>query len=198
MQIIYDDATHTYTLNGHVLPSVSTVLGMFCDFSRVPRDVLEFKRKVGRATHKAIELYEAGTLDADTVDDSVMPYLESYIKFKAAKPLRVVSSEKIVYSVKHRYAGRLDFNVVFDGSPDVWQIDAKCVHQMAPETALQTAAYAEADNEMYGEKIIKKRAGLQLQPDGKIARLYPYPNHSDFLIFLNALNLYRWINNNRR
>lgn len=196
-EIVYDDPTHTYTLHGEVLPSVSTVLGMFCDFDRVPRSVLEYKRKIGRAAHKAIELYEDGTLDVDTVDDAVMPYLESFIKFKAVKPLRVVASEQIIYSKKHRYAGRLDLNVEFLGSKDLWQLDVKCVHQMAPETALQTAAYAEASNEM-GFPKITKRAGLQLQPDGSIAKLYPYLNHSDFLIFCNALNLYRWITNQRK
>lgn len=193
----YDDASHTYTINGEVFPSVSTVLGMFCDFSRVPKDVLEYKRKIGRATHKAIELYEADTLDVDTVDDAVMPYLESYIKFKTIKPFRVIAAEQIVYSKKHRIAGRLDFNVVFDGNPDIWQIDAKCVAAMAPETALQTSAYVACWEEM-GRGKIKRRGGLQLQPTGAIARLFPYTDKSDFAVYLNALNLYRWINNKRR
>lgn len=193
----YNDTSHTYTINGVQFPSVSTVLGMFCDFSRVPKDVLEYKRKIGRATHKTIELYEADTLDVDTVDDSVMPYFESYIKFKAAKPFRVVAAEQIVYSKKHRIAGRLDFNVVFDGNQDIWQIDAKCVAQMSPETALQTSAYVACWNEM-GNAKIKRRGGLQLQPTGAIARLFPYTDKNDFLVFLNALNLYRWVSNHRR
>lgn len=193
----YDDPTHTYRVNGVVFPSVSTVLGMFADFSRVPKDVLEYKRKIGKATHKAIELYEATTLDVDSVDPTVMPYLESYIKFQTMKPFQVVAAEQIVYSKKHRIAGRLDFNVVFDGSPDIWQIDAKCVAQMAPETALQTSAYVACWEEMGRDKI-KRRGGLQLQPDGSIAKLFPYKDKSDFQVYLNALNLYRWINNHRR
>lgn len=195
--VAFDEATHTYTVNGEAYPSVSTILGMFCDFSRVPKDVLEYKRKIGRASHKAIELYESGTLDVDTVDDAVMPYLESYIKFKAIKPLRVIAAERIVYSKKHRYAGRLDLCVQFEDRHDLGLLDVKCVHQMAPETALQTAAYSEAWAEN-GNPKLKTRAGLQLQPDGTIARFYPYPDKSDFPVFLNALNLYRWINNQRK
>lgn len=195
--IIFDEASHRYFMDGVEYPSVSTVLQMFCDFSRIPKDVLEFKRKIGRAVHKAIELYESGTLDVDTVDDVVMPYLESWIKFKTVKPFRVIAAEQIVYSKKHRIAGRLDFNVVFDESPDIWQIDAKCVAQMAPETALQTSAYVACWEEMGRDKI-KRRGGLQLQPDGSIARLFPYTDKSDLPVFLNALNLFRWISNNRR
>ena len=192
----FDEASHTYTVNGVRYTAVSDPLAMLHDFSRVPRDVLERKRQIGRATHKCIELDEAGELDADTIDPAVAPYFESWHRFKAAKPLRVIASERIVYSHKHRVAGRLDLNAEFFDTPDVyWQIDAKCVDQMNPVTALQTACYLELWNERETPRLTR-RAGLQLQPDGSMARLYPYKDRADFHYFCNALNCYRWVRNN--
>ena len=188
----YEDSTHTYRVNGVEYPSVSTVLAPFADFSRVPRDVLEFKRQIGRATHKAIELFETNELDPNSVDEAVLPYLQSWIAFRTTKPLRVLAAEKIVYSTRYKVAGRLDLNVEFDDQPGVfWQIDAKCVDKMNPATALQTAGYLELWNERETPKL-KKRAGLQLKPDGGMAEMFPYSERTDINVFLQALNVYRW------
>ena len=96
-----------------------------------------------------------------------------------------------MYSKKYRFAGRLDLVVAFEKSPDEWcLIDAKCVYEMPPETALQTAAYAQAYGETFGH-ILNNRAGIQLKPDGSYA-LFPYRDRTDLNIFLNALALRNW------
>lgn len=198
-EIRFVEETHQYYVNGVEYPSVSTVLAPFMDFSRIPRDVLERKRQIGRATHKAIELDEAGELDLDTVDPQVEPYFHSWLLFKAVKPLRVFAAERIVYSKKHRYAGRLDLVVEFLDDPGVlWVLDAKAVHTISPATALQVAAYREAWNENEPVKI-NKRAGLQLKKDGSMAEIFPYDrirNKHDLNVFLNALNIQNWKVNN--
>lgn len=198
--IEYRDETHQYFVAGKEFPSVSTVLSLFADYSRVPRETLEYKRQLGRAVHKAVELLEAGTLDFDTVDAPCIPYLESWAALKKVRPLRLIASEQIVYSVKWRFAGRLDLNVEFLDEPGVfWQCDAKCTYAMDPATALQTAAYAEAWNSMcHPAAKLTKRAGMQLQPDGSIAKVYPYTDRNDFAVFANALNTWRWKMNNYR
>lgn len=167
------------------------MLSIFADYARVPKDVLEYKRMLGRSVHKAIEFFESGELDMDTVDDQVIPYMEAWQKFKADVPLRVYRSECLVYSPRYQYCGQFDLIVC---KPKLALIDIKCVVTMVPETALQTAAYAQAYLETYGEKI-DERAGLQLKPDGTY-RLHPYKNKNDFAIFQNALNLRRWMMNN--
>ncbi len=198
-KVEYFDADHRYVVNGEEYPSVSTVLGFFVDFSRVPKDVLAFKRQIGRATHKAIELFESGELDMDSVDEAVMPYLNGWMKFRTDKPNRVIAAERIVYSKKHRYAGRLDLAVELLEDGTRFLLDVKCTYEMPPATSLQTAAYAEAFHESEGTRL-NKRAGLQLKPDGSY-ELYPFDrvgNRNDFNYFLNALNLHRWMRNNRR
>jgi len=198
-KVEFFEADHRYVVNGEEYPSVSAILAPFMDFSRVPRDVLERKRQIGRAAHRCIELGDE--LDIDTVDEQVQPYLESWRKFIATKPLRVLASERIVYSTRYRCAGRLDLNVEFLDNPGVyWQLDVKCVDRMMPETALQTAAYSEFWNEREQPRLTK-RAGLQLRPDGSQGELYTYDrigNKNDFNYFLNMLNANRWVRNHRR
>ena len=122
--IEYRDETHQYFVNGVEFPSVSTVLSIMADFSRVPRETLQFKRQVGKAVHKAIELGDE--LDPDSVDESIAGYLQSWRKFLETRPLVVIASERIVYSLKYRYAGRLDLVTMFLDDPDCWLLDLKC------------------------------------------------------------------------
>lgn len=194
VQFIED--THQYFINRVEFPSVSTVLGFLADYSRVPRDVLAFKRSVGRAVHRVIELGDE--LDPDSIDEQIAGYVASWEKFKKTRPLRLIATERIVYSKKHRYAGRLDIVWEFLDQPGLlWTVDAKCTYDMSPATSLQTAAYQHAWNEM-GEPRSLRRAGLQLKPDGSQAEFYPYDSKTDFNIYLNCLNVYRWQKNQRR
>lgn len=188
------ESSHQYFVAGIEYPSVSTVLQMFTDLSRVPRAVLEHKRQIGRAVHAAIALGDE--LDLESLDPEVAPYYAGWVKFKAAVPGEVVAAEQIVYSKKHRCAGRLDINYLVAKNKTLWQIDAKCVDTMSPATALQTSGYQACWNEMHpDERQIRKRGGLQLLPNGEF-KLYPYNNRNDFGVFLNALNIYRWRLNN--
>lgn len=195
MTVTFEPVEHRYFVDGVEKPSVSTILSLFADYSRVPKGVLEAKRLLGRAVHKAVELYEAGTLDPDSVDDITEPYLEGWIRLKCDMPFRVFAAEEIVHSKRFHYCGRLDLNAELAGHR--WQLDLKCVDQMSPATALQTAAYAEAWNEMHPDLKITRRAGVQMRPDGSY-RLFPYnaPDHrNDFNLFVNALSIRNWIAN---
>lgn len=195
MDVTFEPVEHRYFVDGVEKPSVSTILSLFADYSRVPRATLEAKRLLGRAVHKAIELYEAGTLDPESIDPLWEPYFEGWIRLKGDMPFKVFAAEEIVYSKRFGYCGRLDLNAELEGAR--WQIDVKCVDAMSPATALQTAGYAEAWNEMHPDMKITKRAGVQLRPDGSY-RLYAYnaPEHrTDLNIFLNAVAIRNWLAN---
>jgi len=75
----FDETTHTYRLDGKVLPSVTTILKPLYDFSAVPRDILERARRFGNAVHKTIELYLNDDLDEDTLDE---PLYNCLLAFK--------------------------------------------------------------------------------------------------------------------
>ena len=192
--VITCDDNHIYRADGVIVPGVTECLSLFADYARVPRAVLENKRIIGRAVHHAIALYEADSLDPDSIDDSWAPYFEGWIKLKADMPGTVVASEQIVYHRKYRYAGRLDINYVLNRDLALWQWDVKCLDQMSEATALQTAGYSAAWNDMHPDEKVTKRAGVQLKPDGTY-RYYPYQDRTDLNIFLNALAIRNWILN---
>lgn len=199
-EVRFVEETHQYFINGVEYPSVSTVLSLFADYARVPRAVLERKRMIGRAVHHAIQLYEEDALDPDSIADEWAGFFEGWIKLKADMPGQVVASEQIVFSKKHRCAGRLDINYVLKRDECLWQWDVKCVDAMSSATALQTSAYTEFWNEMHSDQRIKKRAGVQLCPDGSYI-FHPYTkpeNRRDFAVFCNALAIRNWQLNHRR
>ena len=66
------------------------------------------KGELGTAVHKAVELHEKGTLDMDSVDDAVRPYLKSYLEAKRFYRFTVIETELTVYSRVLRLAGTVD------------------------------------------------------------------------------------------
>lgn len=193
--IEFDEASHTYKLDGNPVPSVTEILKPLTDFGRVPLEVLEYKRSLGKAVHKAIELWERQDLDVADLDPEALPYFEGWLKFKQESGFRVLHSELIVWSKKYRYAGTLDdLGTRLIGATEADELlDVKCVWATAPETAIQTAAYQEALSESHGIKV-KKRGAVQLTPESGF-KFFPYRDKGDFNVFLSLLNLHNWRRN---
>ncbi len=79
-----DEATHTYTLGRRVIPGFSQIakaMGLI-NFDGVPKDKLINKMHIGSAVHLATEFLDKGILVSDSVNPSVLPYLEAYKQFK--------------------------------------------------------------------------------------------------------------------
>lgn len=62
----YDDATHTYKLDGITMPSVTQIMSPLHDFSFVSPEVLDQKRIIGTLVHKTIHLYLSGNLPLES------------------------------------------------------------------------------------------------------------------------------------
>ena len=61
-QVVFEEETHTYYMEGKELPSVTSLLDIG-DYIDVPESVLEYARKKGTLVHKEIEEYlKYGTL----------------------------------------------------------------------------------------------------------------------------------------
>ncbi len=192
-EIIFDDPTHTYTVNGSRYPSVTEVVGMLRPESGARQDVLEYKRQIGKAVHKAVELMEAGRLDVATVDPAIVPFVAAWSKFKAETGFAVLHSEMIVYSKKLRVAGTLDLTGMRGDLIEL--LDLKAVWAMGDETAIQTAGYSMLYEELTGVKV-QRRGGLQLLRDGQY-RYHPYKDGNDRNVFLAALTVFNWNANHR-
>lgn len=107
--IQFDEEKHEYTVDGRILPSVTTLLkgvGVIkgLDF------MTEEGAKNGKRRHKLTELYDLGTLDYGSIALEDMPYLEGWIKAKEELKIEVDPSgiEVKLYHPVLGYAGTSD------------------------------------------------------------------------------------------
>lgn len=142
----FDEPSHTYTLDGHRLPSVTQILEPIKpDFSMVPPDVLERKRQFGTAVHLACELDDLGELDDDATDPDVMGCVRAWRSFKADTGAAIVMNEQRLYHPTLRFAGTLDrlayLRLKGDEQPSSWLLDLKTSVDPHPSYGVQLAGY---------------------------------------------------------
>ena len=141
----------------------------------------DYARDRGRAVHKAVELYERGTLDPDSLDPAIVPYLAAWVEFKEQTGYVALECEQIVFHPIYRYAGTLDQVGVLDSKSAV--VDLKTGAQAA-WWGVQTAAY---------NAVAKRRVrySLELKGDGTW-RLVQHTDKRDINIFLACLTVAGW------
>lgn len=185
----FDEATHTYTLGGRVLRSVTQVIkdaGLGPDFSMVPEDALERKRRIGIACHQACALWNERDLDESSVDPLCVGYVNAYKRF-------LVESGFVPTGWEQRLT---DAELGFAGTPDVWGpllharyivIDLKNVATLDLRSiALQNAAYGRLLTVNDSVSAKAPRYALQLKPDGTY-RLRESQHPMAWRVFLAAL-----------
>ena len=178
--LAFDEATHTYTVAGRRVPSVTEILAPLHDFGSIPPAVLAVAADRGTRVHLATELDDEGSLDETTVADDVRPYLEAWRAFKRERLVAVLASEQRVYNIPSNYAGTLDRIVGMDA--DDWLIDIKTSVEIPASVGPQTAAYKAATG---NEKL--RRGVVQLKADGTY-RFKELESPKDWVVF-QACNL---------
>lgn len=186
-----DEATHTYTVDGVVFPSVTQVLDPLNSFDRVPAHRLAFARKRGRAVHLATQYFDEGDLDLDTLDPILVPYVQAWERYLDESGFEVHAIEQKVHCPTWGYAGMLDRAGKINGDRCV--IDIKVTADLSPITALQTAAY-EAAYRTDKRRRPYRRFAVRLKPDGTyVAR--EFDEGFDLATFRAALTLHNWRHN---
>ncbi|MDN5880951.1 MAG: PD-(D/E)XK nuclease family protein [Nitrosospira sp.] len=192
-QLLFDEETHTYTLDGERLPNVTSILDPLNDLWRVPPDILERARLFGTAVHKTVEFYEAGDLDEATLDPALVRVLAQYKEAIRQTGWRVVESELIVYHPTFRYAGKLDLIVEVPGARRLALVDVKS-GSVTDSAGPQTAAYQKGYEAMErGAAKIGNRYRLRLtETDYHVDALN---DPTDWNIFQSCLNVHTWRKN---
>lgn len=149
---------------------------------------------VGTRVHALADSLARGLETVVTPEEK--PYVDGYLAFLTERKPIFRYSEDMVCSLTHGYAGTFDAIAVIDG--ETWMLDNKTSKGIYPETALQLAAYANAD--FIGRPGLPKQGRipkidrygvLHLTPTGY--RLVEYKVTPDtFAAFLDALRLLRW------
>jgi hypothetical protein len=183
--LTFDEQTHTYRLNGGMVPGVTQILRPLCSFEGVPSSVLEAKADLGRRVHLACEFDDEGDLDPSSIEDDVAPYLAAWRKFRLETGAEVLSSERQVFEPVMRYAGTLDRVMVIRGVR--WLIDLKTCISTPMAVGPQTAAYHRA----LGDNSVTHRGALRLRPDGTY-RLDHLMDPNDWSAFMACLTLHRF------
>lgn len=190
--ITFREEDHTYWQGSRRLPSVTEVLKpLYGDLRFVGEDILNYKRDLGVAVHKAVELHVLGGLRYDSLVPPVSDHFEQYLLWEAEIGFTPRHSELLVHSALG-YAGTLDLQGDIALAP--WLVDLKCTAALSPAVKLQLAAYQQAYIESHGGAPGKvnrpRRAALRLSPNRY--HWTPYPSATDqvdlagFAAFLNA------------
>lgn len=188
--IQFDEASHTYTVNGRRLPSVTEILKpVSADFGMVDPGVLDNARNRGVAVDKMIELHERDQLDHGALSDEMLGYLAAWEQFKTDTGFVVLDVQHRVADARLGYAGTADvIGVNRNGVGSV--IDIKCTAADVPSVGPQTAAYAKAEG-------VVGRYVLYLRPNSSgviVPNLKPLTSAQDWNVFLACLTVHRFKN----
>lgn len=252
VEIKFFPDTHVYMVNGKRKTGVTTYLGIIDKSrpliiwaTELFRDyLLEIEGKITeKDIYAGATLHEERKAAAAAVGDEVHDWIEQYVKgqdpampqskeaqlgvsafidWEMANKVKFLSSERVVYSKKYDYIGKMDIEAMVNGKRCL--IDIKTSNGLYNTYSLQTAAYAKADEEETGKsykgrwlirlaKETEKEYNLRMAKKnaertrkGKEAINFPAYKvfeakflddekdfiDRDFKAFINAKQLYEW------
>lgn len=147
---------------------------------------------IGKIAHKWMELYFHGQEpELPPEDHPSRSCVLAALAWVRDHNVKIIQTERPVYSLFHKVSGRLDGIAEIDGKRSV--LDFKTGNGVYVEARFQTAAYQSFYEEETKEEL-EQRVVIRLgKEDGKFyQRVYPDTSLSpDFVAFLDALSLYR-------
>lgn len=190
--IEFNEERHEYRVGGRRVPSVTEILKpLYGDLRFVREDILEYKRELGVAVHKAVELHVKGELIYSSLEGPVAAYFERYLDWEIESGFKPLHSEQKVYSPLG-YAGTVDLVGFVGGRLTI--IDLKCTAALSPAVALQVAAYRNAYAATFDTQQ-ERLARASLRLTDKKFHYHPYKpinDATDFGAFLGLLKVTQW------
>ena len=178
----YEDSTHTYSIEGRRVPSVTQVIDWLDPWHQTPEGIAAGAR--GTIAHAACHLSDAGDWNPDGMDVEWLGYVEGWQRFLRESGYIVIDSECVAYSEQLQFAGRADRVGDLNTKPtlvDIKSGGARACHK------LQTAAYQAA----FRTRKPLQRACVYLRADGSYS-LVMHKDPNDIYDFLAALRCVRW------
>jgi len=197
-ELQFDSEQHIYTVNGAVLPSVTTIIKPLYSLDGPSESVLEYARGRGQAVHKACEIYNLGQEFSAPLDPVIQPYFDAWLKFLREKRVTITGAEQQLYHPTMKYAGTFDATgMMEDSGADDWTLDIKAIAKLHASVGVQLAAYQEMrklkDVMLEGKRY--RRAAVQLKPDGNYV-FQEYKGHADWPTFISCLTVHNFRANN--
>lgn len=194
--LTFDEGSHVYKWDGVTVPNVTTILDPICEFSGIPKFILDRAAARGTYVHKMCEYYLWGSLEETELPPEYSPYLEAFKLFLKESRFEPDFIEERVYHRTLKYAGTLDLGGRMPGKRGKTQrplIDIKTTFKLLRSVGPQTAAYGDAwASETEKDLHFDTRWGLQLKIDGTY-KLLPYLSTGDMSVFRMCLGIHNFM-----
>lgn len=198
----FDEASHTYTVDGEKWPSVTEILDPLLELDGIPRAALEAAAQFGNHCHQATDLWDKGVLDEDALDIHLRPYLAGWKSCLRDTGMVVLASELRVRHRLLKVAGTLDRLVRWQKHKQLmparrYILDIKTGADVPWTVGLQTAGYRELYLDEFGlvnedgEPLATTRLCVHLRPEGvyKLHMLDDSRDRNDFISCVNFHNM---------
>ena len=189
-EIEFDEETHTYLINGKIVPSVTQLIHKKFPslYASVPKAILQASAEFGDHVHKAIEC-ESQNLEVPSLTIQEEICFKQYLKLKEEHNINPLENEKLVH-FNDVYCGTLD--MIADVNYTRSLIDVKTTTNLNREyLEWQLGLYLYALKSMGYEQKFGGFYALHI-PKGKLGQLVPITPKNDKEIeqFLKEINLY--------
>jgi hypothetical protein len=188
----FEASSHSYWLGRVQIPSVSTVIqgaGLRKPIPDSLSPLLALKQQLGKDVHTATKLYDLGTLDEKSIDDTVRPYLEAWKAFRC-----LFEADLIEETIFASYRG-MNYGMTLDRTGRVRNIGPVILEIKTSETkddaawGVQLAGYDLGAGPLQVSPFRRRRFVLQLHQDGKWSFSSEYTDSADYDVFTWALGL---------
>ena len=187
----FDDATHTYRLDGFEIPSVSAIMEPLSrsKYAHISEEILERAASRGTAIHNSIENWIK--FGIEDVPLEYQGYFEAFRKWWEQYKPTVIASEARICHFLMRYGGTVDLLAGVENAVSL--IDFKSTSTISDMTCgVQLEAYAKA-LENIGVKVERKRI-LHLKKNGEFEyREYPINDLLRWRVFGALKTVYDYI-----
>lgn len=189
MKIQLDEETHTYTVDGKVVPSVTQILKPLECWENVPREAMEAAADFGRKVHKTCHLFNLERLNMLTIGPELRARLEGWRRFIADTGFVITMSEYMVAHPTLGYAGTIDAGGLLPkrGRKLKAIVDIKTPEAFPRTAGPQSAGYAKCLPD------VALRLGVQLFGDSTY-KIHTLDDVRDWNTFVSCLNIWRWRN----
>lgn len=194
--IEFNESTHTYTVAGRVVPSVTQLLGAvgvrkndrWCSISKSEWCANDTAANFGKALH-AIAVYELSGVEYDC-DPAMKPWIDNLKKFFKANELKGISIEDPLYSKIYHYCGTPDLFCMMGLRMVV--VDWKTATAEQDHWRMQLAAYAQLLKEHHHLTTLPETWTVSISDTGyKIDKRSKAEVQYDMNRFLSVLNVYK-------
>lgn len=190
-ELEFCEKTHTYKVNGFVVPSVSEIMKPLSSnhYAAIDCDTLSRAADRGTKVHAAVENYLLYGIE--DISKELRGYFDGFKKWIDEYKPEPIKTECRIYHKTLNYAGTADLPCYINGEPTL--VDFKTTATVAQTlTRVQLEAYKKAF-ESHGIEF-KRKLIIQSRKDGTYHdKEHPITDAESWRVFTELLDVYRFI-----